>query len=64
MRPPTMSPKGTSKFKSSPLGGGERTGVVVAEKVKQDMKGQEEDIRIPDEMNRTGPDKEDDSGYL
>ena len=65
MRPPTMSSKGTRKFKSSPLGGGEQTGVVIAEKVKQDIQGHEEDIRIPDEMNTTGWDKnQDDSGYL
>ncbi|KAH0835690.1 hypothetical protein J3R83DRAFT_9464 [Lanmaoa asiatica] len=65
LRASAMSTKGTSKFKSSPLGGGEQTGVVVAEKVKQDIKDQAEDIRIPDEMDKAGPDKkEDDSGYL
>ena len=64
LRAPAMSPKGTSKFKSSPLGGGDQTGVVIAEKVKQDIKDQAEDIRIPDEMDKAGPDKEDDSGYL
>ncbi|KAF9220570.1 DUF21-domain-containing protein [Gyrodon lividus] len=57
--------KGTSKFKSSPLGGGGRTGIVVAEKVKQEMKDQEGEVRIPIEMDKAGPDKkEDDSGYL
>lgn len=66
LRAPSTSTKGTSKFKSSPLGGGEQTGVVVAEKVKQDIKGQAGDIRTPDEMDKaTGSDKkEDDSGYL
>ena len=38
LRAPAMSPKGTSKFKSSPLGGSEQTGVVIAEKVRQDIK--------------------------
>ncbi|KAI5984545.1 hypothetical protein EDC04DRAFT_2884658 [Pisolithus marmoratus] len=40
-RPATPGTKGGSKFKSSPLGGRERTGIVVAEKIKQDMKDQE-----------------------
>ncbi|KAI6001980.1 hypothetical protein EDD15DRAFT_2541669 [Pisolithus albus] len=39
---PATPAKGGSKFKSSPLGGGERTGIVVAEKIKQDMRDQEE----------------------
>ncbi|KIK98387.1 hypothetical protein PAXRUDRAFT_689281 [Paxillus rubicundulus Ve08.2h10] len=57
--------KGTSKFKSSPLGGGERTGIVVAEQVKQEMKDREGEVPKPDEMGKAGPDKkEDDSGYL
>lgn len=65
LRTPVISPKGTNKFKSSPLGGGEQTGVVIAERVKQDIKDQTEDIRIPDEMVKTGPDKEEDaSGCL
>ena len=63
LRAPAIS-KGTSKFKSSPLGGGEQTGVVIAEKVRQNIKGQEGDIRIPDGMDKAAPDKEDDSGYL
>ncbi|KAF8556699.1 DUF21-domain-containing protein [Imleria badia] len=64
LRAPAIS-KGTSKFKSSPLGGGERTGVVIAEKVRQDIKGHDEDIRIPGGMDKTAPvKKEDDSGYL
>ena len=64
-RAPTTSPKGTSKFKSSPLGGGEQTGVILAERVKRDIKDREEDIRIPDETDKGAPDKkEDDSGYL
>ncbi|KAF8840264.1 DUF21-domain-containing protein [Paxillus ammoniavirescens] len=57
--------KGTSKFKSSPLGGGERTGIVVAEQIKQEMKGREGEVRKPNEMDKAGPDKkEDESGYL
>ncbi|KIJ67290.1 hypothetical protein HYDPIDRAFT_173888 [Hydnomerulius pinastri MD-312] len=65
LRVTTPSIKGASKFKSSPLGGGERTGIVVAEKVKQEMKDREEAVRIPDELDKAGPDKkEDDSGYL
>lgn len=64
LRAPTMSPKGTSKFKSSPLGGGEQTRVTIAEKVKH-VNEQEEDVRIPDETDKVAPDKkEDDSGYL
>lgn len=64
LRAPATS-KGTSRFKSSPLGGGEQTGIVIAEKVQQDTEDQAEDIRIPDEMDKAGPDKkEDDSGYL
>lgn len=65
LRASTMSPKGTKKFKSSPLGGGEQTGVILAEKVKRDIKDQEQDTRIPGEMDKAAPDrKEDDSGYL
>ncbi|KIJ19436.1 hypothetical protein PAXINDRAFT_96797 [Paxillus involutus ATCC 200175] len=57
--------KGTSKFKSSPLGGGERTGIVVAEQVKQEMKDRDGEVRKPNETDKAGPDKkEDDSGYL
>ncbi|KIO01997.1 hypothetical protein M404DRAFT_1002752 [Pisolithus tinctorius Marx 270] len=41
-RPATPGAKAGSKFKSSPLGGGERTGIVVAEKIKQDMRDKEE----------------------
>ncbi|KAG6330079.1 hypothetical protein ID866_9011 [Astraeus odoratus] len=57
-RPPlsrvvTPSIKGSSKFKSSPLGGGERAGIVVAEKIKEDMKGQEEEHGA-DESNNVG----------
>ncbi|KAF9236790.1 hypothetical protein BU15DRAFT_88995 [Melanogaster broomeanus] len=50
--------KGTSKFKSSPLGGGDRTGIVVAEKVKQEMKDQE---GVPDETEKAGPGKKQDN---
>ncbi|KAF7302424.1 CNNM transmembrane domain-containing protein [Mycena chlorophos] len=57
-------PKGTM-FKSSPLGGGERVGVVVAEKVKGAAgegdriadKGKDEGDRIPNEKDKEGPDK-------
>ena len=59
-------------FKSSPLNGGERHGVIVAERVKRDMvpvfvAGDDElpqsqvgagDARIPDEKDKEGPDKE------
>ncbi|KAJ6520542.1 hypothetical protein C8R45DRAFT_955523 [Mycena sanguinolenta] len=61
--------KGT-RFKSSPLWGGERAGVVIAEQVKEQMGGggefevsdQEtmlgvEEGRIPDEKDKEGPDK-------
>ncbi|KAJ7084731.1 hypothetical protein C8R43DRAFT_1244992 [Mycena crocata] len=60
--------KGT-RFKSSPLGGGERTGVVVAEQVKEQMggggpdvsesetKAGTEDGRIAGEKDKEGPDK-------
>jgi len=61
--------KGT-RFKSSPLWGGERTGVVVAEQVKEQMGGGGdfevsdpetmlglEEGRIPDEKDKEGPDK-------
>ncbi|KAI6152705.1 hypothetical protein EDD17DRAFT_1635529 [Pisolithus thermaeus] len=40
-QPATPGAKGGSKFKSSPLGGGERTGIVVAEKIKQEMRDRE-----------------------
>lgn len=49
------------RFKSSPLGGGERTGVVVAEKVREELirsqRGSQEDVRIPDGKDKSGPDK-------
>ncbi|KAF7347244.1 CNNM transmembrane domain-containing protein [Mycena venus] len=62
--------KGT-RFKSSPLGGGERMGVVVAEQVKEQMSGGSgelevsdpetmlgvEEGRIPGEKDKEGPDK-------
>ncbi|KAG9312631.1 hypothetical protein JVU11DRAFT_7046 [Chiua virens] len=50
--------------KAVPSAAGERTGVVIAEKVKQDIKVPEEDVRIPGEMDKAGPDKKEDSGYL
>ncbi|KAF7302821.1 CNNM transmembrane domain-containing protein [Mycena kentingensis (nom. inval.)] len=50
-RVPVVSlPKGTM-FKSSPLGGGERAGMVVAEQVKVKEEG-----RIPSEKDKEGPD--------
>lgn len=55
-----ISVKG-QRFKSSPLGGGERTGVVVAEKLKENLvlshTGSQEDVRIPDDKDKAGPDK-------
>jgi metal transporter CNNM len=51
--------KGT-RFKSSPLGGFDSHGVVVAEKVKEDIRSQnvsQEDVRIPDDKDKVGPDK-------
>lgn len=48
------------RFKSSPLGGGERTGVVVAEQLKEDLTRSHngsEDMRIPDGKHKAGPDK-------
>jgi metal transporter CNNM len=51
--------KGT-RFKSSPLGGFDRHGVVVAEQVKADIRSQDvsqEDVRIPDDKDKVGPDK-------
>jgi metal transporter CNNM len=64
IRPPnprvtTSSVKGT-RFKSSPLGGFDRHGVVVAEKVKENIRCQntsQEDVRIPDDKDKVGPDK-------
>lgn len=67
------SVKGT-RFKSSPLGGGDRNGIVVAEKIKESMaaaatgakqvgnrevKAGEEEGRIPNEKDKEGPDKQD-----
>jgi len=52
-------PKG-ARFKSSPLTGG-RNGVVVAEKVKRNIDaddGKIGDVRIPNEWDKSGPDKE------
>ncbi|KAJ7747204.1 hypothetical protein B0H14DRAFT_2984906 [Mycena olivaceomarginata] len=48
-----------ARFKSSPLGGGERIGVVVAEQVKEQMEGggELEEGRIPGERDKEGPDK-------
>jgi len=64
IRPPnarvtTPNIKGT-RFKSSPLGGFDRHGVVVAEQVKADIQSQnigQEDVRIPDDKDKVGPDK-------
>jgi metal transporter CNNM len=49
-----------ARFKSSPLGGGERSGVVVAEKVKENLRSQndsQQEVRIPDDKDKAGPDK-------
>jgi metal transporter CNNM len=55
----TPSMKGT-RFKSSPLVGFDRHGVVVAEQVKAGIRSQDvsqEDVRIPDDKDKVGPDK-------
>ncbi|KAL4071951.1 hypothetical protein V8B97DRAFT_1941719 [Scleroderma yunnanense] len=63
-RAATPSGKGVNMFKSSPLGGGEPTGIVIAERIKRDMKDREE-VRGHDESDKGDSDKkEDDSGYL
>ncbi|OAX41806.1 DUF21-domain-containing protein [Rhizopogon vinicolor AM-OR11-026] len=65
LRVPTVSTK-VGKFKSSPLTGGERSRVVVAEQVRQDMMTADEE-RILDEKKEDDAvhvKKEDDSGYL
>ncbi|OJA21129.1 hypothetical protein AZE42_04359 [Rhizopogon vesiculosus] len=65
LRVPTVSTK-VGKFKSSPLTGGERSRVVVAEQVRQDMMTADEK-RILDEKKEDDAvhiKKEDDSGYL
>ena len=64
-RPPnprmaTSSTKGT-RFKSSPLGSFDRHGVIIAEKVKEDIRSRnvsQEDVRIPDDI-KAGLDKKD-----
>ncbi|KAG0708522.1 hypothetical protein DFH29DRAFT_1075467 [Suillus ampliporus] len=64
LRVPTVSIKG-GKFKSSPLTGGERSRVVVAEEVMQDTISPADNERIPVEDDDAVHDKkEDDSGYL
>ncbi|KAG2121615.1 hypothetical protein DEU56DRAFT_834077 [Suillus clintonianus] len=64
LRVPTVSIKG-QKFKSSPLTGGERSRIVVAEQVMQDTMSAADRERIPDEDDAVAHDKkEDDSGYL
>jgi len=65
IRVPMASPK-VGKFKSSPLTGGERSRIVVAEQVRQDMMTADEE-RISDEKKEDDAvhvKKEDDSGYL
>jgi metal transporter CNNM len=60
----TPSVKGT-RFKSSPLGGFDTHGVVVAEQVKADIRSQnvsQEDVRIPDDKDKVGPDKGENDG--
>lgn len=64
LRVPTVSIKG-GKFKSSPLTGGERNRIVVAEQVMQDTMSAADKERIPVEDDHVAHDKkEDDSGYL
>ncbi|KAG2347319.1 hypothetical protein BDR05DRAFT_957946 [Suillus weaverae] len=63
-RVPTVSFK-AGKFKSSPLTGGERNRIVVAEPVMQDTMSAADKERILDEGDDVAHDKkEDDSGYL
>ncbi|KAG1878952.1 hypothetical protein F4604DRAFT_1755144 [Suillus subluteus] len=63
-RVPTVSVK-AGKFKSSPLTGGERSRIVVAEQVMQDTMNAADKERILDEGDDVAHDKkEDDSGYL
>ncbi|KAG1824509.1 uncharacterized protein BJ212DRAFT_1320699 [Suillus subaureus] len=63
-RVPTVSIK-AGKFKSSPLTGGERGRIVVAEQVMQDTMNAADKERILDEGDDVAHDKkEDDSGYL
>ncbi|KZT30314.1 DUF21-domain-containing protein [Neolentinus lepideus HHB14362 ss-1] len=47
-----------SRFKSSPLSGGENSGIAVLERAK----GQNDDTRIPDGKDKEGPDKEEKRG--
>jgi metal transporter CNNM len=64
IRPPnprmaTTGVKGT-RFKSSPLGGFDKHGVIIAEKVKEEIRNQnvsQDDVRIPDDNNKAGLDK-------
>jgi len=56
-----------ARFKSSPLGGGENSGVVIAERVKENLQSQsasQEEARIPDDKDKAGPDKDDSYGGL
>ncbi|KAG2360535.1 hypothetical protein BDR07DRAFT_1397567 [Suillus spraguei] len=63
-RVPTVSIK-AGKFKSSPLTGGERSRIVVAEQVMQDTMSATDKERILDDGDDVTHDKkEDDSGYL
>ncbi|KAJ7511808.1 hypothetical protein B0H11DRAFT_1844761 [Mycena galericulata] len=54
---PAVNAAGT-RFKSSPLGGGERTGVVVAEQVKKMGTAGGGEGRIAGEKDKEGPDKD------
>ncbi|KAG1856062.1 hypothetical protein DFJ58DRAFT_906006 [Suillus subalutaceus] len=63
--PPVPLPSDAGKFKSSPLTGGERSRIVVAEQVMQDTMNAADKERILDEGDDVAHDKkEDDSGYL
>lgn len=60
-RASTAGVKGT-RFKSTPLAGFDRHGVVVAEQVKEDIRSRNndpsrEDVRIPDDKDKVGPDE-------
>ena len=56
-RPATAPRVGSNikgKFKSTPLEGGERSGMVVAEKVKEDLRNFRAEVSFPDKMNKAG----------
>lgn len=46
-----------ARFKSSPLGGGDSSGMVIAERVKENLQSQGASLRIPNDKDKAGPDK-------